>query len=161
VAFIDLGCSPPSPPRVLVCGGRDFADAPRLWRILDALHTNQPFACIIHGAARGADSIAGQWAKARQVPCQAFPADWKKHGRAAGIIRNQQMLAEGQPTFVIAFDGGRGTADMLRRAKAADLEWMHSTASAIEARRAIDGAAGVVHESADGDSRNAQKPRQP
>ena len=53
---------------------------------------------------------------------ELFPADWKVRGRAAGHIRNQQMLDEGRPHLVVAFPGGRGTADMVRRARAAGIE---------------------------------------
>jgi hypothetical protein len=63
--------------------------------------------------------MAGEWADVFGVPFRIFPANWKKHGRAAGPMRNQQMLDEGKPDLVIAFPGGSGTADMVRRAKAA------------------------------------------
>lgn len=106
--------------RLLVCGGRDFADELNLFRTLDYLHRHR-IACVIHGAARGADSLAGKWAREQGVPCRSFPADWNRHGRAAGAIRNQQMLDEGRPDLVVAFPGGRGTADMVRRAKAAGI----------------------------------------
>jgi hypothetical protein len=46
-------------------------------------------------------------------------ADWNTHGRAAGPIRNQRMLDEVKPELVVAFPGGRGTADMVRRAREA------------------------------------------
>ena len=78
--------------RVLVCGGRDYTDRGAVFAALDELHAREPIALLIHGAARGADSLGGEWAAARGVPVQAFPADWKKHGRAAGPKRNQQML---------------------------------------------------------------------
>jgi hypothetical protein len=45
------------------------------------------------------------------------PADWQKHGTAAGPIRNKQMIVSGKPDLVLAFPGGRGTADMSRRAE--------------------------------------------
>ena len=98
--------------RILVCGGRDFVDYERLERVLDASGAT----LIIHGGARGADSLAGAWAKKRNVPVLVFYADWSV-GRKAGILRNQKMLDEGKPDKVIAFPGGRGTADMVRRAK--------------------------------------------
>lgn len=106
--------------RVLVCGGRDFNDAARIWSVLDHyLREADDFACLIHGAARGADSIGGEWAQARSVPIEAFPADWAAHGTIAGPIRNAQMLREGKPTLVIAFPGGAGTRNMVERAKRA------------------------------------------
>jgi hypothetical protein len=68
---------------------------------------------IIHGAAKGADTLAGRWAKEFNIPVLVFPADWKKYGRRAGPIRNAQMLSEGKPNLVVAFPGGRGTANMV------------------------------------------------
>lgn len=47
-----------------------------------------------------------------------FKADWSKDGRKAGPVRNSVMLSVGKPDLVIAFPGGRGTADMVRKAKA-------------------------------------------
>jgi hypothetical protein len=107
--------------RVLVCGGRDYDDRDQLFRILDAAHVANPIVCLIHGAARGADSLAADWALDRDVLCNAYPADWDRDGKAAGPIRNQRMLDEGKPHIVIAFPGGRGTADMIRRAEKADI----------------------------------------
>src|SRR5690606_25211324 len=90
---------------------------------LDRFHARKgPISVLIHGAARGADSIAGQWAASRGVEALSFPANWTRDGKAAGPIRNQRMLDEGQPDVVIAFPGGGGTADMVRRAKAAGVQ---------------------------------------
>ena len=111
--------------RLLVCGGRNFGtssmDICKLDEALDCFHGNTPISELIHGAARGADNMAAYWAVRNQIPCRAFPADWKKHGRAAGHIRNQQMLDEGQPNMVMAFPGGRGTANMISRAEKAGI----------------------------------------
>ena len=48
-------------------------------------------------------------------------ADWAKHGRKAGPIRNQRMIDEGRPDLVVAFPGGTGTADMVERARVAGI----------------------------------------
>jgi hypothetical protein len=77
---------------------------------------------IIHGGARGADSMAGEFANETGIEEIVFPADWKMYGRRAGPIRNQQMLDEGKPDLVVAFPGGRGTADMVGRARTAGIE---------------------------------------
>ena len=103
--------------RVLVCGGRDFTDWGMLCCALDSL-LRRP-TVVIHGAARGADTLAGCWGELRRVPVWAFQADWEKHGHAAGPFRNAQMIAEGLPDLVVAFPGGRGTADMVRQARGA------------------------------------------
>ncbi len=106
--------------RVLVCGGRDYSDYSALCAALDhLLSARLPNVVIIHGAAPGADSLAGQYAVDRGLACEAFPADWQTHGRAAGPIRNARMLAEGKPDAVVAFPGGRGTANMIAQAEAA------------------------------------------
>ena len=101
--------------KALVCGGRDYTDKAALWHTLDAFGPPE-ISCIISGMARGADTFAAEWAKRFGFQLLAFPADWEKHGKAAGAIRNQQMLDEGMPDIVIAFPGGKGTSDMIRRA---------------------------------------------
>lgn len=108
--------------RVLVCGGRGFADSGLVFATLDALAKTEVIDCIIEGDARGADRIAGAWAKRRRIDLRLFPADWNKYGKRAGPIRNQEMLDKGEPDLVIAFPGGVGTADMVRRARAAGVE---------------------------------------
>lgn len=101
--------------KLLVCGGRDFDDVEFIVTHLTRLHTFRPVAKLIHGACRGADTIAGLWAEEMEVPIRSCPADWKIHGRKAGMIRNQQMLDEERPDVVFAFPGGNGTADMVTR----------------------------------------------
>jgi hypothetical protein len=66
--------------------------------------------------------LAGECAKQAGLSIEVYPADWKKHGRSAGPIRNQHMLDVGKPNLVIAFPGGRGTADMMKRAEKAGIE---------------------------------------
>src|SRR5687768_4307045 len=102
--------------RVLVCGGRDFHDYALAVRVLDSI---QPVTEVIEGGANGADALGRLWAAERCLPVRTFRADWDKHGRAAGPLRNQQMRDEGKPDLVLAFPGGRGTTDMVRRAIAA------------------------------------------
>lgn len=105
--------------RVLVCGGRDFADATTLGAWLGGIHKDHGINLLIEGGARGADRMARMFGEWKGIPVKTFEADWVKYGKAAGVIRNQQMLDEGMPDLVVAFVGGRGTADMARRARAA------------------------------------------
>jgi len=105
--------------RVLVCGGRDFNDHAMVFERLDALHQRDQISLLIEGGARGADALAAEWALARRVPSRRFTAQWDVHGRSAGPIRNQKMLDEGKPDLVVAFPGGRGTANMIALAKTA------------------------------------------
>lgn len=108
--------------KLLVTGGRDYNNKAKVFEVLDLLHEKYGVTTVIHGAAKGADSLASLWCKERLVTEIACPADWKLHGRAAGPIRNQQMLTEHQPDLVIAFPGGRGTANMCKIAHAAGVE---------------------------------------
>jgi len=101
--------------KVIVCGGRHYADADQLFRILDKLDADLGIVTLIHGDAHGADRLAGSWGQARSKEVIAVPAEWNRYGKAAGHLRNQRML-DMEPDAVIAFPGGRGTADMMRRA---------------------------------------------
>jgi hypothetical protein len=102
--------------RVLVCGSRKYSDYSFLSSVLDTLNRDNDITLIIHGAASGADSLADRWAGTNNIPVRAFPADWVRHGRAAGPLRNKKMLDEGQPDVVIAFPGHKGTRNMVAQA---------------------------------------------
>jgi hypothetical protein len=111
--------------RLLVCGGRDYWDIDRVFAALNKAHSQNRITAIIEGGAVGADHLARRWAESNGVELLTFQADWAAHGRAAGPLRNQRMLDEGRPDGVVAFPGGRGTADMVRRAEAAGIRvWL-------------------------------------
>lgn len=110
--------------RILVTGSRDWQDSQRLYRILGEYVRGaesvglQPI--IVHGGARGADAIADLYGLDYSVIRKVFHADWKNKGRAAGPLRNQQMVDYGVD-ICLAFmnEGSKGTADCVRRAKSA------------------------------------------
>lgn len=110
------------PLRVLVCGDRNWSDETMIQLALSTLPSDT---VVIEGEARGADRLARKVAERLGMTILPFPADWERYGRAAGPIRNQQMLDEGRPNIVFAFhddlDHSRGTADMVRRAKKANV----------------------------------------
>lgn len=135
--IIHVGAAKP-PLRLLVTGGRNYADTDSINMLLSAIHESRgPIACIIHGGATGADTLAKEWAIARNIKEEPYPADWddithpdalvrvrrdsKRYDAKAGFRRNQRMIDEGKPTLVAAFPGGNGTADMVRRARKAGL----------------------------------------
>jgi hypothetical protein len=107
--------------KVIVCGGRDFADRSLVFAELGRIHIESPITLLIHGDANGADRLGSDWAVYRSVPVLAVPADWKQHGKAAGPIRNGQMLTH-SPALVVAFPGGRGTANMISQARSAGVK---------------------------------------
>lgn len=137
---------------VVVCGGRNYGDRERVFRVLDRLNERVEVLGLRHGACgiaasdpwrperlRGADRWAHEWAAARGVPVQPFSADWDRYGKGAGPQRNQRMIEgwdDWQPSsrvvVCVAFPGGAGTADMVLRARAAGANtWVlgHSGAS--------------------------------
>jgi hypothetical protein len=103
--------------RVLICGSRHFNDYEKLRRTLASLSISE----LIHGGARGADTMAETFARNNNIPYRRFNALWDKHGKSAGPIRNRQMLREGCPDLVVAFlaPNSRGTKDMINAAEKA------------------------------------------
>jgi len=99
--------------RVLVCGGRNYRDHQRVAAVLDKLHRDAGITTVIQGGAKGADELAFAWAYANGVQNEQYDADWENFGTMAGPIRNKRMLQEGRPDVVIAFPGGKGTANMV------------------------------------------------
>lgn len=112
------------PPRLLICGAVEWVDPDPIRTLLMSLaHLH---GTLIHGAAKGADSLAGTIAhNLGGYTVEPFPADWRGQGRAAGFIRNKLMLDQ-RPDVVWAFkdDFDRtlktgGTENMVKIAKAA------------------------------------------
>lgn len=108
--------------RVLVCGGRNYDDVDRIGVVLNKLHDVKGIDVIIQGGARGADEISAAWGSFNGVTVQTYEADWEAFGSFAGPKRNQLMLDDGKPDLIIAFPGGKGTADMKRKARRAGVE---------------------------------------
>lgn len=72
---------------------------------------------IISGTARGADSLGELWAHKQEIPCERYPADWKRFGKAAGLRRNEQM-ADAAEALIALWDGeSRGTKHMITTAE--------------------------------------------
>ena len=98
--------------KVLIYGGRDWANRESLYFALDTFHKEYTFTSVIQGEAKGADTMAKEWAISRGIPQKGYVAHWNIYGGSAGPIRNRQMLFDGQPEITVEFAGGRGTAHM-------------------------------------------------
>lgn len=105
---------------VLVCGSRYYCDYGTLSSVLEEQHSINPITKLIQGGCNGADTLACIWARRKGIEVLTFMAEWDKYGKVAGPMRNQRMVEE-KPDMVIAFDGGFGTYDMVRRAKLAKI----------------------------------------
>ena len=71
---------------------------------------------VISGTASGADRLGEAWAAKSGVPCERFPADWNRHGKAAGPIRNEQMADHAEALIALWDGASRGTAHMINAA---------------------------------------------
>jgi predicted Rossmann-fold nucleotide-binding protein len=107
--------------RVIVCGGRSYNEPETVYEALDGLHREYCISAIIEGGAPGADEWARIWARVHGVKLVTVPANWAELGKAAGPIRNQRMIDAFAPDIVVSFPGGKGTADMIRRAEQAGI----------------------------------------
>jgi hypothetical protein len=105
---------------VAVTGGRTYSNKARVYAELDALHKVRLVTLLVVGCANGADCFARCWAHDRQVALKVHRANWSALGKAAGHLRNQEIV-DHPPHVLIAFPGQRGTADCTRRARAAGI----------------------------------------
>jgi len=108
--------------KVIIAGSRDFDDYGLLSRECDRLLPAVGDLHIVSGCARGADTMAIAYANDRHIPLIRVPADWDKHGRSAGYLRNREMAILSD--MLIAFWDGKskGTSHMIRLANEHGLE---------------------------------------
>ena len=112
---------------VLVSGKRDFTDYERFCEYMDeVLQCVDEPVTIVEGGARGTDALAKRYAVERGHILKEFPADWEKNGKAAGPIRNSEMVdfvkGNDHRAAVFFWDGkSRGTGDCLRKAEKAEI----------------------------------------
>lgn len=118
---------PALPIVVLVTGGRFYDERLHVYTVLDTL---APISLLIHGACPygGADILAEDWAKSRQIPYIGYPAPFATMGKPAGPWRNREMIKLYGPQIIAthgcitAFPGGTGTADCVTVARAAGIK---------------------------------------
>ncbi len=123
-----------APSRSLVIaagGGRDLAwPQQRVAAELLARSGGRLVHLLLHGGARGADAAIGRAAQQLGWSALVMPAQWERHGRAAGPIRNRELLEQAiakaeahtspgslASVLVVAFPGGPGTASLVREAR--------------------------------------------
>ncbi|QCI66986.1 DUF2493 domain-containing protein [Phreatobacter stygius] len=105
--------------RVLICGGRHYDDAAAIRRELDRLHGGQPIGVLIHGGLAAIGNAAEAWAREHNVHVVRYPPNWTLLGNRAEARRNAFMLEDSRPDVLLAFPGGRDTADLVRLARVA------------------------------------------
>lgn len=100
--------------KVIITGGRDFNNASLVFDVLERIDAD----VIIHGDCSGADTLAAKYGKFKGLTVLNYPAKWSVHGKAAGPIRNREMIELHPDAILIAFPGGRGTEDCIKQALA-------------------------------------------
>ena len=101
--------------KVIIAGMRDFFDYEVVKKVIK--ESGYPITEVVCGCAAGVDSLGERWAKENNIPIKSFPADWNKHGKSAGPIRNNAM-AEYADGLIAVWDGtSKGTKNMITRAE--------------------------------------------
>lgn len=111
--------------RVALVGSREFSDWETFQTCVEDTLTKwgvtdfKSIECVVSGGARGADTLAERWARENGIHLVVLKADWQGKGRAAGVLRNTDIV--NLCTHLIAFPSpkGSGTQDSVRKAKAA------------------------------------------
>lgn len=106
--------------RIIIAGGRDFDDYERVRQAARGIV--QSGDTILSGGARGADSLGEKFAERNRLGLEKHPADWERHGKGAGFLRNHQMSLCAD-ALIAFWDGrSRGTKNMIEQAHKARLE---------------------------------------
>jgi hypothetical protein len=106
--------------KVVIAGGRDFNDFPTLCDIMDKLLIEQIKVnkiVVISGGARGADTLGERYARLRNFSLIKMKADWNKHKKRAGFIRNREMLHIANGVVCFWDEKSTGTGDMVKITK--------------------------------------------
>lgn len=129
--------------RVLVTGSRDWTDTAAIRDALARIRERQEAAfrggtdvTLVSGACpTGADAIAEQAAEGMGWRVERHPADWARHGRCAGHIRNVAMVDLGADIcLAYILDGSREPAMMAGLADAASIYTVVHRAGTAKAR---------------------------
>ena len=102
--------------RVLVGGGRHFGDAEKVHQELVRLHWRKPISVLIHGSVTDVGIAAEAWARSSGTRVVRYPPNRKLYGKKAEGLRDAFMIEDSRPDLVLAFPGGRHTADLIQKA---------------------------------------------
>jgi hypothetical protein len=106
--------------RTIIAGSRDFVNYDLMNSMMDQVDIW--ITEVLSGGARGADKLGERWAVHNDIPYELWLADWEKHGKSAGPIRNRQM-AQNAEALIAFWDGrSRGTKHMINTARKLGLE---------------------------------------
>lgn len=99
--------------KLLICGSRSIELTKELLDDIIQEYDIKDITEVISGGARGPDHAAILWARSRNIPCTIMKAEWGRHGKKAGILRNKEM-AELCDECLSVWDGSSvGTASTM------------------------------------------------
>ena len=100
--------------KVIIAGSRTITDYNLVKLAVEKSGWFDEITEIVSGCARGVDQLAIRFAKEHNIPIAKFPADWDKHGRGAGYIRNAEMGKYGDALIAVIKDDSPGTTNMVK-----------------------------------------------
>lgn len=101
--------------KTIIAGSRSIGDLATVLRAVN--EAGWTITEVVCGGARGVDTLGELWAHRAGVPVRRFPADWDKHGKAAGPIRNGEM-ADYAEALIAIWDGvSPGTWNMIQQGR--------------------------------------------
>jgi len=107
--------------KVIVAGSRGWTDYDTVRSTLDIVTEGAKNLEVVSGTARGVDQMGERYASERGLPCTRFPAEWRRYGKRAGYLRNEQM-ADYADTLVAFWDGkSPGTEHMINLARSRNM----------------------------------------
>jgi GH18 family chitinase len=106
--------------RVAVVGSRTFTDYDLLCKTLDGVVSDGDE--IVSGGAFGADKLAEQYAKSRNLNTIIYYPDWDTYGKSAGYLRNQQIVKDCDVLVAFWLNNSRGTKHSIDLARKAGKE---------------------------------------
>ena len=106
--------------RIAVTGGRNFMNFLTIRKAFQEINLNENDT-IVHGGCSGCDQLCAEVAKEFKAKTEEYLANWNKYGRAAGPIRNEEML-KSNIDMLLAFRGGTGTDNCIKKAKELQIE---------------------------------------
>jgi predicted Rossmann fold nucleotide-binding protein DprA/Smf involved in DNA uptake len=109
--------------KLAIVGSRNFNNYEQLkaivWEFFKIRKGNIPQDIIISGGAKGADYLAKKYTEEYKIKYKEFPANWTKYGKAAGPIRNKQIVDACDVVLAFLEENSKGTANTVKLAKEA------------------------------------------
>ena len=106
--------------QLLIAGGRDFDDYELLCSVVDRYRGEHRVKRIVSGGAGGADRLGERYAKRHHLPILRIKPEWDRHGRAAGILRNQDLVDAADHVICFWDEKSKGTQDTIKKTRRAN-----------------------------------------